>query len=285
VCDKCKEVAKSMGQERGMRRFILDRVEDVSGVSGTGKVAEGVEFSTGKVAVTWVTEHRSTTVYDSMAEVEAIHGHGGRTVIKYLDLSPEMEKVSKKIADGIEAGLKSGLRQVSPIELALAKLETAGAKGALYQSEKERVKLELELAELIAAVERQDTLLGKMGNALADANDRSIAYQGENERLTKRLQREHMLITSSGYQWSFGGVRYVMEPHRHGMLKITKSKQGCEPVVVETTIERWFTIGELCGPVVGLEGSIEAQLQQQKEEIERLTYNLWAIEKIAAPAA
>ena len=31
-----------------MNSFILRRLEDVSGVSGTGVVAEGVEFSNGK---------------------------------------------------------------------------------------------------------------------------------------------------------------------------------------------------------------------------------------------
>jgi hypothetical protein len=36
---------------RRMRLFLLIRNEDVSGVSGTGIVAEGVEFSDGTVAM------------------------------------------------------------------------------------------------------------------------------------------------------------------------------------------------------------------------------------------
>lgn len=63
-----------------MRPFTLHRDEDVSGVSGTGAVAEGIEFSDGHVALRWcVGEHRSTVIWGSIAAVEAIHGHDGRT--------------------------------------------------------------------------------------------------------------------------------------------------------------------------------------------------------------
>ena len=36
-----------------MRRFLLERIEDVSGVAGTGWVAEGIQFTNGCVALTW----------------------------------------------------------------------------------------------------------------------------------------------------------------------------------------------------------------------------------------
>lgn len=62
--------------------FWLDRLEDETGISGTGKIAEGVEFSDGKVVMRWLTEHRSTCFYDSMEEVVAIHGHEGKTVVR-----------------------------------------------------------------------------------------------------------------------------------------------------------------------------------------------------------
>jgi len=44
------------------RTFVLHRDEDVSGVSGTGVVAEGVVFSDGAVVVRWLGKHASTTV-------------------------------------------------------------------------------------------------------------------------------------------------------------------------------------------------------------------------------
>lgn len=64
-----------------MRTFKLVRDIDESGVSGTGTVAEGVEFETGKVAISWLTKVSSLGVYDKIDDVEAIHGHQGKTRI------------------------------------------------------------------------------------------------------------------------------------------------------------------------------------------------------------
>jgi len=62
------------------RVFHLERDEDDSGISGTGTVAEGVEFSDGTSVIRWIVgDHRSTVVWDSIESVEAIHGHGGAT--------------------------------------------------------------------------------------------------------------------------------------------------------------------------------------------------------------
>ena len=65
-----------------MRTFELHRDEDETGISGTGVVAEGVQFSDGPVVLRWIVgEHRSTVVWPDIASVDAIHGHGGRTRI------------------------------------------------------------------------------------------------------------------------------------------------------------------------------------------------------------
>ncbi len=69
----------------GMRRFHFMRLEDASGVSGCGMVAEGVIFSNGKVALEWLSQHSSTNLYDSIRDVELIHGHEGRTRIVFDD--------------------------------------------------------------------------------------------------------------------------------------------------------------------------------------------------------
>jgi hypothetical protein len=61
--------------------FYLNRTEDESGISGTGRVAQGFIFDNGKVCVTWLSEHPSVTVYDNIGEVRAIHGHQGKTEI------------------------------------------------------------------------------------------------------------------------------------------------------------------------------------------------------------
>ncbi|UVT31472.1 hypothetical protein SEA_MASK_39 [Mycobacterium phage Mask] len=68
------------------RRFVLHRAEDVTGVSGTGTVAEGVQFSDGRVALRWIVgEHRSTVTWDSIDSVEKIHGHNGATAVRWVD--------------------------------------------------------------------------------------------------------------------------------------------------------------------------------------------------------
>ncbi|MCP2015605.1 hypothetical protein L1280_002773 [Deinococcus sp. HSC-46F16] len=68
-----------------MRRFHLVREEDVSGSSGCGVVAEGVEFHDGTAAMRWRVPPCSTALYTSTADVVTIHGHEGRTVLQFLD--------------------------------------------------------------------------------------------------------------------------------------------------------------------------------------------------------
>lgn len=72
--------------------FALERLEDKSGVSGTGIVAHGVQFvQTGKVVLAWITHYRSISVYDNIDEMMAIHGYGGRTRIVWN--TPEQQAV------------------------------------------------------------------------------------------------------------------------------------------------------------------------------------------------
>lgn len=63
------------------RRIWLDRKRDLTGVSGTGIVAEGVVFSDGTVVLRWLTEVNSTAIYPSLDAVRRIHGHDGATEI------------------------------------------------------------------------------------------------------------------------------------------------------------------------------------------------------------
>ncbi len=68
-----------------MRRFELVRREDLSGVSGTGVVAQGVVFDTGRVVMAWLTRVHSVAVYDCIEHVLHIHGHDGASVVQFLD--------------------------------------------------------------------------------------------------------------------------------------------------------------------------------------------------------
>lgn len=67
------------------RRFLTYRTKDVSGISGCGCVAEGVQFHTGQCVLCWKTDHSSVAIYASIEELEAIHGHDGSTKVVWLD--------------------------------------------------------------------------------------------------------------------------------------------------------------------------------------------------------
>jgi hypothetical protein len=70
-----------------VRRFNLIREDDPTGVSGTGFVAEGVEFDDGTVVVRWRTKWPTSVVLHDrgIESVEALHGHNGATHIEWVD--------------------------------------------------------------------------------------------------------------------------------------------------------------------------------------------------------
>ncbi len=67
--------------------FVLRRDRDVTGVSGTGVVADGVLFpAAGKsiAVVRWRGERGSTVVWDNLTHLREIHGHDGATRIEVV---------------------------------------------------------------------------------------------------------------------------------------------------------------------------------------------------------
>ncbi len=79
----------------GMRRFTMRREFDASGVSGTGTVVEGVQFSTGVVVIHWLTPppRGSISIFDSIDQFLSIHvlpHPDNKTVLTFED-GEEME--------------------------------------------------------------------------------------------------------------------------------------------------------------------------------------------------
>ena len=79
------------------RLFSLERMEDETGVSGTGRVLDGVVFHTGQVVVCWRTDLRkevpgysSIAIYESWAAFAHIHlsPHGGSSLVRFHDGAP-----------------------------------------------------------------------------------------------------------------------------------------------------------------------------------------------------
>lgn len=115
------------------RKFHLQRHEDSSGVSGVGRVAEGIVFSDGMTVVRWLSACGSTNIYNNWEAVMQVHGHGGNTEIVFDDPAPEttvstaishdakevMEdpEARKRILAVVEETLKAGMDGVSPVKV------------------------------------------------------------------------------------------------------------------------------------------------------------------------
>lgn len=86
-------MTRDMPETAKSSRFWLIRKEDVTGISGTGTVADGVVFPDGTTVVRWRPRGTArpdvvkptTVVHDSPESVIALHGHGGATYIEWLD--------------------------------------------------------------------------------------------------------------------------------------------------------------------------------------------------------
>lgn len=68
-----------------MRRFHLHRVQDETGTSGKGIVAEGCRFTDGSVCLRWNSTTPSFVIYNSMEDMEKVHGHQGMTKVIWKD--------------------------------------------------------------------------------------------------------------------------------------------------------------------------------------------------------
>ena len=68
---------------------LLVRLEDVSGVSGTGDVALVERLRSGILLVRWVAGG-GLTVWGSTIALLNVHGHDGRTIIEWADGTQEV---------------------------------------------------------------------------------------------------------------------------------------------------------------------------------------------------
>ena len=79
-----------------MRLFQLHRDQDASGVSGTGVVAEGVEFTNGECALHWLSDNPSIGLYPSIEDIKQIHGHGGMTRVVWVEAKKRKSRAKRK---------------------------------------------------------------------------------------------------------------------------------------------------------------------------------------------
>jgi hypothetical protein len=107
--------------------FYLQRTQDESGISGTGRIAQGIIFDNGKVALTWLSDTPCTGVYDSIGDVRSIHGHEGKTEVI-------MEQDWKRSFNE----LKSALAQFDPMTVIKDKLPEGSDTKDLIEKHKEK---------------------------------------------------------------------------------------------------------------------------------------------------
>jgi hypothetical protein len=75
-----------------VRRFVLVRDTDVTGISGQGVVVWGIEFPDGRVSYRWNTTTATSCDADSMADVVRVHGHNGATRVEWVDTEAEADR-------------------------------------------------------------------------------------------------------------------------------------------------------------------------------------------------
>jgi hypothetical protein len=87
------------------RLFHLQRDHDVSGVSGTGRVANGVLWPDGTVSLRWIGERPSTVHWDRLEDAE----HGGATRIVWADEQPPVDRAAV-LREAIDVAREEGHR-------------------------------------------------------------------------------------------------------------------------------------------------------------------------------
>lgn len=85
-------------REPSIRKFIVERTNDVGGVSGTGYVCEGVIFTSGKTVVSWLTDTACISIWESFEDFKSIHINShpeNETKIHWFKQEREEEKVEE----------------------------------------------------------------------------------------------------------------------------------------------------------------------------------------------
>jgi hypothetical protein len=62
---------------------------DPMGVRGTGVIAQVTQFSTGWIAVAWISDTTSVEVWPDLDTMLSVHGHLGASEVRWLDPEPE----------------------------------------------------------------------------------------------------------------------------------------------------------------------------------------------------
>lgn len=139
--------------------FVLQRDLDHTGVSGTGTVADGVEFPDGTVAVRWRGEHASTVVWASLVDALHVHGHAGATRVVWAteesnafhaQRAAEFERRFDDLRDEVQRQQAARERRFGTHDLDICNRDRATAEERVSTAEAERDGAYRERAHLLA---------------------------------------------------------------------------------------------------------------------------------------
>ncbi|MFI5731809.1 hypothetical protein ACIA49_16915 [Kribbella sp. NPDC051587] len=109
---------------RQARLFRLVRHADASGLRGTGTLAEGVEWSDGSVALRWRGPWASTSSWDRIEALLAVHATDGRTLLHWWSEPAPVPRAETAPSAAIDPSAA-----VAPVPSAAVWLPAPGADG------------------------------------------------------------------------------------------------------------------------------------------------------------
>ena len=111
---KGKYLCKNCQPVKLPRIFVLNRHKDVNGISGTGIVAEGVEFSDGQCVLRWKGWYKTISIFKNMEDLRGIHGHNEKTDVEFLERDPKdivLDKAKKELGYEPETSIQDGIQE------------------------------------------------------------------------------------------------------------------------------------------------------------------------------
>lgn len=203
-------LARGADGRTAVRLFHLQRDRDVTGMSGTGVVADGALWPDCTVSIRWRGDRPSTVTWNSIDHAEQVHGHGGLTRIIWADEPPTYpcacgdEWPDPAMGCGHTAWRcesTDGAGMFDPHAI-LAPDSTADTEtdGCLTRMDAVRAAPDDELTEARALVDDLDLQLYRAEDALAFVAECCTIAERENRTITTANVREWLKGARCGRQ-------------------------------------------------------------------------------------
>ncbi|MET9081409.1 hypothetical protein ABZX77_05810 [Streptomyces sp. NPDC004237] len=260
------------------RPFVLRRDRDLSGVSGTGIIADGVLFPDGQAAIHWRGKWALTTPHpDGIDSIMDIHDHGGRGELHVI--WPERSGKGREILS-VAVGRAYALADRWQAAHGSANILVRAA-GTELRDELDDSGAAAEEVVRSEGNEQVDGLSGVDYVAAAECSAQHHGFPGDHRQCIRAAQHRGDHIDEHGFHWS---DLVAMYPIVDGRLKCGRASTiGC------STPEHACKI---CGDCMyehpGEGGCVDAPLRRRSggelEELADVVRTVLGIDVRAAPA-